>query len=106
MNRAAKAPRNAFSMIELLLVVAILGIVAAVVVPRISTSTSKAVTCVRESHLTQMNQAIERYYFDHGDWPTALNDLVEGHMPGGIPADPEGGSFSFNSTSMRAEYTP
>ena len=98
--------RRAFSLMELLLVVTIIGIIAAIVVPRIMAPTDAARTKVRESHITQMNQMIELYHIEQEAWPTALSDLVTDYLPEGLPTDPAGGTYSFNSTTNRVDYTP
>jgi len=91
---------------ELLLVVTIIGIIAAIVVPRVMAPTQTARDKVRASHISQMNQMIELYHIEQGDWPTALSDLVTDYMPDGLPNDPAGGAYSLNSTTNRVDYTP
>lgn len=100
------ADRTGFSLIELLLVVTIIGIIAAIVVPRVTTTTELTRDNVRASHITQMNQAIELYTFDNDAVPTALADLVPTYLPDGLPVDPDGGAYSFNATTSRVDYTP
>ena len=91
---------------ELLLVVVIIGIIAAIVVPRVSAPTASARDRVRESHIAQMNQFIELYHVEQDGWPTDLTDLVTDYMPDGLPTDPDGGSYSLNTTTHRVEYSP
>lgn len=98
--------RPAFSLLELLLVVTIIGIIAAIVVPRVTSSTDNAKVRVREANIAQMNSAIERYQIEEDGLPTALTDLEPNYLPEGVPVDPDGGSYSLNSTTHRVEYTP
>lgn len=91
---------------ELLVVVTIIGIIAAIVVPRITAPTDKARDKVRESHIAQMNQAIELYRLAQDANPTALGDLTTDYLPDGLPVDPDGGTYSLNSTTHRVDYTP
>jgi prepilin-type N-terminal cleavage/methylation domain-containing protein len=58
--------QSAFSLIELLAVVTILGIIAALVLPRITVSTdrTKETTCVHNR--AEINISVERYYLHTG----------------------------------------
>ena len=90
MNR--QLPNSAgFSLMELLAVVVILGIIAALVVPRVSTGTdtAKQKTCVHNH--TEINITVEQYYLHTGTWPA--NDLSDigadvNYFPDGLPACP------------------
>ena len=98
--------RNGFSLLELLAVVTILGIIAAIIVPRVTVSTDTANSNVRSHQLATLNAAIERFYIDNNAWPTALTDLVTSYVPDGIPTPPGGGTYGLNTTTNRATYTP
>lgn len=98
--------RSGFSLMELLLVVTIIGVIAAIVVPRVAAPTATAREKVRASQIGQMNQIIERYHLDNDAWPTNITDLVPAYLPDGTPVDPDGGSYAINGTTHRIEYTP
>ena len=100
MKRSTK--RNAFSLLELLAVVVILGIIAAIVVPRITSSAATAKTNTSAHTKAQLNSAIERYYTEQGTWPAALTDLVPGYLPDGVPNSPVTGSaYTYSTTTHR-----
>ncbi len=84
--------RQGFSLLELLAVVVILGIIAAIVVPRVTVSSDTAKQRVNEHTAATLNSAIERYYVDTGGWPSALTDLVPAYLPDGVPTNPVDGS--------------
>ncbi|NQT37593.1 MAG: type II secretion system protein [Planctomycetes bacterium] len=87
-----KSRRSAFSLLELLAVVVILGIIAMVVIPRInfSAATAKENSCFQNK--AELNSAVERYYFDNGSLP-ALGDLNDpAYFPDGLPNCPETGA--------------
>ena len=70
------AKRRGFSLLELLAVVTILGIIAVVVVPRISISTATAKTKADAQNKFEINLAVERWYFEKGTWPADnLSDI-------------------------------
>jgi type II secretory pathway pseudopilin PulG len=79
-------------LLELLAVVTILGIIAVVVVPRIGVQgfTAKAKVC--DQYVSDINAAIERYYFDHGAFPAQLSDLTPDYYPEAIPPCPATGA--------------
>lgn len=85
---ATTKKRSAFSLLELLAVVVILGIIAAIVVPRVTVSSDTAKQRVNEHTAATLNSAIERYYVDNGKWPGSLADMVPTYLPDGVPTNP------------------
>ena len=103
-----KSRRSAFSLLELLAVVVILGIIALVVIPRInfSAATARENSCFQNK--AEINAAIERYYFNNGSLP-ALTDLdVPSYFPDGLPVCPEtGNAYTLDATTGRVSgHTP
>lgn len=78
----------AFTLIELLTVMAIIGLLAAIVVPRYFNSINKAKEAALRENLFQMRDAIQKYYGDKGKYPEALDDLVKEKYLRKIPVDP------------------
>ena len=106
MNRNRRTRRQAFSLMELLAVVTILGIIAAIIVPRVTTSSDTAKAKVHEHNRATINSAIERYYIENGSWPSAdLNELdVAAYFPDGIPTNPvDNSAYAMNATSHRID---
>lgn len=68
--------RPAFSMIELVMVIAIIGIIAGIAVPRMSRASTTARENALISNLSLLQSAIDRYTTEHGG-------LSPGHDPGG-----------------------
>jgi general secretion pathway protein G len=97
--------QSAFSLIELLAVVTILGIIAALVLPRITVSTdrTKETTCVHNR--AEINISVERYYLHTGSWPA--NDLSDiaadlDYFPNGVPTCPSTGeAYRLDPTTHR-----
>jgi type II secretion system protein G len=71
----AKTNERGFTLIELLVVVAILGVLAVVAVPRVMTAIDDAKTNKGKSDLAIIGNALERHYFDEGEYPKNLNAL-------------------------------
>jgi prepilin-type N-terminal cleavage/methylation domain-containing protein len=97
--------RGGFSLLELLAVVTILGIIAVVVIPRITTSSTTAKTNSNLQNKAEVNSAVERWYFEKGTWPANnLSDIGAdtNYFPSGIPTNPvDGSAYSLNATSHR-----
>lgn len=97
-------PRG-FSLLELLAVVTILGIIAAIIVPRVTVSSDTAKQRVRDHHKATINAAVERWYIDNNSWPA--NDLSDiganpAYFPEGIPTNPvDNSAYTLNATTHR-----
>jgi prepilin-type N-terminal cleavage/methylation domain-containing protein len=63
-----------FTMVELLLVVAIIGLLASLLLGYMEDARGAARDASRKSHLRQMQTALERYRNDFGQYPGAAND--------------------------------
>ena len=101
----ARRPREAFTLLELLIVIVILGILAAVVIPRFQASAADARKNACAQNVCNINRQSERYYFEKGTWPAAdLSDVgadVE-FFPSGIPVCPvTGAAYTLDATSHR-----
>jgi general secretion pathway protein G len=77
-----------FTLIELTVVVAIIGIVAAIAVGQYQQSIRKAREAVLRENLYVMRTAINQYFADKGKWPADLNALVADRYLRAIPQDP------------------
>jgi len=83
--------RRAFSFMELLAVVVILGIIAALIVPRLVISSERAKESTCHHSRAQINTAVERYFIHTGNWPVAnLSDMASDvqYFPNGLPVCP------------------
>lgn len=80
---------------ELLAVVIILGLLAALIVPRMATSgdTAKTKTCAHNR--AEINITVEQYYMNTGSWPASdLSDVAAdpNYFPDGLPHCPQTGA--------------
>jgi prepilin-type N-terminal cleavage/methylation domain-containing protein len=66
--------RKAFSLVELMIVVAVLGILAAVAVPRFRSYAIEAKSSAAKSNLRVLRSAIELYTTRHGGVPPGYED--------------------------------
>lgn len=61
--------KEGFTLIELMVVLAVLGILAAVAVPRFSDMTGKANLVKAKNELKQVQTALELYYAENNEYP-------------------------------------
>ncbi len=60
---------RAFSLVEMIIVVVIIGILAAIAIPRLSRGASGASDSGVRGNLSVLRNAIELYYYEHGEYP-------------------------------------
>lgn len=67
-----------FTLVEILIVVVILGILAAIVIPQFTDASTEAKQSSLDSNIHAMQSAIQLFEIREGAWPTALTDLTSG----------------------------
>ena len=66
-----------FTLLEVLAVVALLGVLGAMLLPSLDSAAGRAKNARLESDLATIDNAILLYKMDNGTCPSALSDLVE-----------------------------
>lgn len=79
---------HGFSLVELLTVMMILSILAAIAVPSYRRHQVKARETVLSEDLYQLRRSLDAYYADKGLYPDSLEDLIVDHYLRGLPRDP------------------
>jgi general secretion pathway protein G len=86
------ASRRGFTLIELMIVMAVITVLVSIAVPMYQKSIMRSKESVLKSNLFTMRTVIDEYTYDKGKAPQALQDLVtEGYLRN-IPMDPMTGN--------------
>jgi len=80
--------KNGFTLIELIVVMAIIGVLLTVAVPRYFHSVDKSKEAVLHQNLQLTREALDKYFGDNGKYPDSLDDLVTKKYLRTPPYDP------------------
>jgi type II secretory pathway pseudopilin PulG len=101
------AQRGGFSWVEMLAIVTIMAIIAAIIVPRWVMSSDVAKAKANSHNKAVINAAVERWYVEKGSWPADnLSDIAAdiSYFPNGLPSNPlNSGTYQLNPSSHRVE---
>lgn len=94
--------QSGFTLLELLIVIVIIGILALLIIPNITSAPKKARDTQRKTDLKAIQKGLEEYFVSNNVYPAALTDLTAGNPPilKAVPTDPK------NSAPFTYTYTP
>lgn len=77
-----------FTLVELLVVLAILALLLTLAVPRYFNGIERAKEATLRQNLNTLRESIDKFYADTGQYPKTLEDLVERKYIRKLPIDP------------------
>ncbi|MBF4693851.1 prepilin-type N-terminal cleavage/methylation domain-containing protein [Fusibacter ferrireducens] len=113
MYKKMKKKKKGFTLIELIVVIAILGILSGIAVPRIGASRTNAANTAHNANIRTIQSAAMMYLAENGNPAAEMNDtttptaqsVVENYLQGwpAIPSGAQAGDGSGNNTAIAAD---
>lgn len=87
-SHSIRRAERGFTLLELIIVVAIIGILATIAMPALKDMPRRAQEAVLKTNLHTLRDVIDQYYGDKGHYPASLETLVELGYFRLVPFDP------------------
>jgi type II secretion system protein G len=102
--------QSGFTLLELLIVIVIIGILALLIIPNITSAPKKARDTKRKTDITTIRKGLEEYFVNNNVYPSALTDLTTGSAPiiKTMPTDPKNAApytYTYTPASSNTTYT-
>ena len=99
LNRIRNLGSKGFTLIELMVVMVIIGLLAATVVPKFFGQVDKAMQQDAQAQIELLGQALDLYRLEKHKYPTSDEglDAIKPYLKKSIPKDPWGNDFIYES---------
>lgn len=95
--------KRGFTLVELLIVVIIIAVLAAIAIPKFANSSLRSKESALRAELKLIRNAIELFKNDCGCYPAALSDLTGTSAPA-TGKDSSGATYTITSSNYRGPY--
>jgi len=96
-----------FTLIELIVVIAVLGVLATLIIPKVVGVQDRAKTKAMDANEKIIKNALERYYLEHDEtYPDELEELEGGYLdeiPGSFKYTPKNNGKDYDLTPNNTE---
>ncbi|MES2317552.1 MAG: type II secretion system major pseudopilin GspG [Pseudomonadota bacterium] len=110
--------RNGFTLLELLVVIIIIGLLAAYVGPKYFAQLGKSEVTIAKAQMEAFEKSLDTYRLDVGRYPSSEEGMAAlmvappaagvkwngPYLKKGIPKDPWGNPYQYRSPGTKAEY--
>lgn len=113
MKEKDKRKNKGFTLLEILIVVAIIGLIASLIVPNIIGRYEKSKEEIAKAQIEMLSSAIEAFKLDVGRYPNSLDELINSSEPNWrgpylakkqIPKDPWGRDYQYKYPGEHGNY--
>ena len=92
-----RSKNKGFTLLELLVTIAIIGILATIIMASLSTAKAKGRDARRAADIKQIQQAVENYFENNSAYPADIASLST--YLTSVPQDPSGGSYGYSTSN-------
>jgi len=103
LNRLTKRDKRGFTLIELMIVIAIIGILAAIAIPQFTSYRERAFVASMKADCNSVRIAEEAYYADNAEYK-ATTDVTKDLKDYGVVGLSEGNSVKVTCTDKVKDY--
>ena len=97
--------RQGFTLIEIVAVLAILGMMAIMLMPSIDIASNRAKDTKMVSDLVTLDSAVKLYRLENEKYPESRADLQKGYVANKVYKDAKNQDFAYNYNNTDGSYT-